>query len=103
MNDLEFSFEASPWEAFLMTKGMGDTISAVTMLSMLEGEEEQRLEELFAVSYDYADNYDGYKGLDGIFFAGDGEEQDVYLLGVDKPLEKTEYGQYLIELADRKL
>ena len=45
MNNLDFSFEASPWEAFLMTKGMGDTISAVTMLSMLEGEEEQQVEE----------------------------------------------------------
>ena len=45
MNDLEFSFEQSPWEAFLMTKGMGDTISAVTLLSMLEGEEEQQLED----------------------------------------------------------
>jgi len=45
MNDLDFSFEASPWEAFLMTKGMGDTISAVTLLSMLEGEDEQQLED----------------------------------------------------------
>lgn len=45
MNDLEFSFEQSPWEAFLMTKGMGDTISAVTLLSMLEGEEEQAVED----------------------------------------------------------
>ena len=34
-------------------------------------EEEQRLKELFEVSYAYADNYDGYKGMDGIFFAGD--------------------------------
>ena len=39
MNDLDFSFEQSPWEAFLRTKGMGDTISAVTLLSLLEGEE----------------------------------------------------------------
>ena len=45
MNNLEFSFEASPWEAFLMTKGMGDTISAVTLLSLLEGEEEQQVED----------------------------------------------------------
>lgn len=45
MNDLDFSFEASPWETFLMTKGMGDTISAVTLLSMLEGAEEQQLED----------------------------------------------------------
>ena len=45
MNDLDFSFEQTPWEAFLMTKGMGDTISAVTMLSLMEGEAEQQLEE----------------------------------------------------------
>ena len=45
MNDLEFSFEQSPWEAFLMTKGMGETVSAVTLLSLLEGEDEQQLED----------------------------------------------------------
>jgi len=45
MNDLEFTFEQSPWEAFLMTKGMGDTISAVTVLSILEEAEEQQLED----------------------------------------------------------
>ena len=45
MNNLDFSFEQTPWEAFLMTKGMGQTISAVTLLSLLEGEEEQQLEE----------------------------------------------------------
>ena len=45
MNNLDFSFEQSPWEAFLMTKGMGDTISAVTMLSLLEGEDELQLED----------------------------------------------------------
>ena len=45
MNNLDITFEASPWEAFLMHKGMGDTISAVTLLSLLEGEEEQQLED----------------------------------------------------------
>ena len=45
MNDLDFSFEQTPWEAFLMTKGMGDVVSAVTLLSMLEGEDEQQLED----------------------------------------------------------
>ena len=45
MNDLTFSFEQSPWEAFLMTKGMGDTISAANMLAMLEGEDEQQVED----------------------------------------------------------
>ena len=45
MNDLDFSFEQSPWEAFLMSKGMGETVSAVTLLSLLEGEGEQQLED----------------------------------------------------------
>ncbi len=45
MNDLDVSFEQSPWEAFLRTKGMGDTISAATLLSLLEGEEEQQVED----------------------------------------------------------
>jgi len=44
MNDLEFSFEQTPWETFLRQKGMGDTISAVTVLSLLEGDDEQQLE-----------------------------------------------------------
>ena len=44
MNDLDFSFEQTPWESFLMTKGMGDTISAVTLLSLLEGADEQEVE-----------------------------------------------------------
>lgn len=44
MNDLTFSFEQSPWENFLRTKGMGDTISAVTLLSLLEDEDEQAVE-----------------------------------------------------------
>lgn len=45
MNDLDFSFEPSPWEAYLHTKGMGDTIPAVSLLSILEGEEEQAVED----------------------------------------------------------
>ena len=45
MNNLDITFEASPWESFLMTKGMGQTVSAVTVLSLLEGDEEQQLED----------------------------------------------------------
>ena len=44
MNDFDFSFEQSPWEAFLMTKGMGDTISAAKLLTLLEQEDEQAVE-----------------------------------------------------------
>ena len=45
MNDLEFSFEQSPWETFIRTKGMGDVISAANLLAMLEGEDEQTVED----------------------------------------------------------
>ena len=44
MIDLDFSFEQNPWESYLRTKGMGDTISVVTLLSLLEGEDEQAVE-----------------------------------------------------------
>lgn len=45
MNDLDFSFEESPWEAFLTTKRSGDTVSAANLLTLLEGEEEQAVED----------------------------------------------------------
>ena len=45
MNDLDVTFEQSPWEAFLMTKQMGDTVSAANLLAMLEAEEEQAVED----------------------------------------------------------
>ena len=45
MNELDFSFEQSPWEAFLLTKQMGDTISAANLLAMLEDADEQAVED----------------------------------------------------------
>ena len=48
MNEFDFSFEQSPWEAFIRTKGMGDTISAANLLTMLEGEPEQAVEDALA-------------------------------------------------------
>lgn len=45
MIDLDFSFEASPWETYLRTKQAGDRISAANLLTMLEGEEEQAVED----------------------------------------------------------
>ena len=41
MNDLDISFEPTPWESFLRTKGMGDVVSAVTVLYLLREEDEQ--------------------------------------------------------------
>ena len=51
MNDLEFTFEQSPWEAYRMTKGMGDTVSAVTLLSLLEDADEQQVEDAYDQGY----------------------------------------------------
>lgn len=45
MNDLEFAFEPSPWEAYRMTRQMGDRIPAAKLLALLEGEDEQALED----------------------------------------------------------
>lgn len=45
MNEMEITFDQSPWEAFLLGKNMGDTISAAQLLTLLEGEEEQAVEE----------------------------------------------------------
>ena len=45
MIDLDFSFDMSPWEAFLRTKQAGDVISAAHLLTLLEGEDEQAVED----------------------------------------------------------
>lgn len=47
MNELDFSFGDSPWEAYFGTKKPGDTVSAAQMLAMLEGEDEQTVEDAF--------------------------------------------------------
>lgn len=44
MNDLEFSFGAAPWEDYLDT--VTDTASAMTLLTLLEGEDEAVLEDI---------------------------------------------------------
>lgn len=45
MNSLDFSFEPSPWETWLRTKQMGDSVSAAELLTLLEEESEQALED----------------------------------------------------------
>ena len=45
MHDLEFSFEPDPWETFRMSLIMGDTVSASQILTLLEGEDGQALED----------------------------------------------------------
>ena len=43
MNELDFSFEAAPWEEYLDT--VSDSASAMTLLTLLEGEDEETLED----------------------------------------------------------
>ena len=45
MIDLDFSFEPDSWEVFRMSLTMGDTVSASQILTLLEGEEAQALED----------------------------------------------------------
>ncbi len=45
MTNLEFTFDRNPWETLLMRHQMGDNISAAQLLTLLEGEEEQAVED----------------------------------------------------------
>lgn len=47
MMDLNISFEDAPWETLLSTADRGSSVSAVSLLAMLEGEDEERLEDAF--------------------------------------------------------
>ena len=47
MNDLDCSFEQSPWELALSKLGHGGSMSAMRFLTLLEGEEEDTVEEAF--------------------------------------------------------
>ena len=45
MMDLEYAFDPTPWEAYLRTKQAGDTIRAVDLLTMMESEDEEAVED----------------------------------------------------------
>ena len=45
MNDMDFSFEATPWELTMETLKPGDQLSAARFLTLMEGEEEDFVEE----------------------------------------------------------
>ena len=47
MNDFDFTFEETPWELFAEKLCMGDTLSAARFLTLLEGENEQVVEDAF--------------------------------------------------------
>ncbi len=48
MNELDISFEDSPWERYFLTKGRGTAVSAADFLAMLEGEGEDYVEDALA-------------------------------------------------------
>jgi len=48
MNELDLSFDDSPWELFLSGKKPGDKISAAHFLTLLEQETEEAVEDAFA-------------------------------------------------------
>ena len=45
MAKLDFTFDTAPWEQYLYSRQMGDTVSAAQLLTLLEGEEEQAVED----------------------------------------------------------
>ncbi len=45
MNDLEFSFQSSPWEEYLDRLCPGQSVTAGTVLTMLEGDEWESMED----------------------------------------------------------
>ena len=45
MNRLDISFEPAPWETWLRTKQMGDSVCAAELLTLLEAEGEQAVED----------------------------------------------------------
>lgn len=45
MNGLDYSFEPTPWERYRMTRQMGDVIRATELLTLLEDESDQALED----------------------------------------------------------
>lgn len=47
MMDLDVTFEDAPWERLLKGTERGGAVSAVSLLAMLEGEDEERLEDAF--------------------------------------------------------
>ena len=73
MNDW-FSFEQSPWDMAVGKLRSGDTISAVRLLTLLEGEEEDALEEAFQTLDDLAVTLD-ISELPADFGTGDTEKR----------------------------
>lgn len=52
MNNLDFSFEAAPWEAYIRGCEENDNVSGSYLLTLMEGEEEAAFEEAFQMLED---------------------------------------------------
>ena len=52
MSDLSFTFDEAPWETALEALKPGDTMSAAAFLTLLEGENEEALEDAFQLLTD---------------------------------------------------
>ena len=105
MIELDYSFELSPWEAFLRTKQAGDVISAAHLLTLLEGEDEQTLEEALQ-EVEMACMVLDISGLPKIGGAGEAAvrlRQEMELVKQGLPAESLEEGDplrlYLEEVA----
>lgn len=48
MMDLDFTFDAAPWEEMLEQKKRGDSLSGMEFLSLTENEEDEAVEEIFS-------------------------------------------------------
>ncbi len=104
MNDLEFSFEESPWEALLADRQPGETVSAANLLALLEGEEEEALEDALLEMEDRGLALD----ISGLPYGGGGEaalrlRQEAQFVKKGMPLKELEEGDplrlYLEEVA----
>lgn len=69
MNELDFSFDDSPWELYLSGKRRGDSVSAAHFLTLLEQETEEAVEDAFAALEDRGLLLD-ISGLPGKQYAG---------------------------------
>ena len=47
MNNLDFTFEDTPWEAYIRRLEENDTVDAAQLLALLEGESEDAVEDVF--------------------------------------------------------
>lgn len=83
MNNLDITFDTDPWEAFRLTVNAGDTVSAARILTLLEGEEEQLLEDAL-LDLEQACVYLDISGLPKLGGAGEAAvrlKQEMQLVG----------------------